>query len=840
MIALIKRGFQAIRLRLSDRPDTEHEQALVRLAVGSVFFFYLLPKALQEQSGFDGINHQFLAVMVSFLVVSLGIFVSILVRTDVSVVRRVLGAFLDSAAVTYFMSETDVYGIPLFLVYVWTTLGNGFRYGPAYLLSSLAFNVIGFSVVLLISPFWAKYLEAGIGMMIGMTALSLYVLSLVKRMFDALNYAEAANRAKRRFISVVSHEMRTPLNAIIGMSDLLRESNLNREQADMVQTMSASSRILLGLVEDVLDFSKIESGKLNIEHTDFDVHALINSTCRIIQPQAEGKGLELQVSIMPEVPPALRGDPHHLRQVLINLAGNAVKFTEQGSVTVHVSLLEESDETVKLKFSVRDTGIGISQEAQNRIFESFVQADQSTTRRFGGTGLGTTIAKQLVELMGGRMGLESAVGLGSTFWFELGLQKQPGATGEPAAGELRDVRIILVGFPSAEQQSLLEMLQGWHARPITAGSPEEALARAKGDPAGGWHSMLVYSASAAAGRHVADQLQSVRVPLVLCADSRFWKDAEPRAGNGFTAALTLPIQKRMLFNVLHSVSAVEEPTGTSSVVQLRDYFKHRSHAQQYRIVVADDSMTNRQVIGKILERGGHTVTLLEDGEDALDALESAQFDLVILDRNMPGMGGIETLRAIRLMNLGQGKLPVVILSADVTSETREDCMSAGADAFLPKPVEAVRLLDAVAELCSGNQVKSGSGRMDSAPRLAASADSLNVETLQLLEGLGSQDGFLERLVSVFLSDNEQLLDGMEKSLGNRDIAEFRKILHAMKGSAASIGAERLAQSCSDINARSDAEMRLQSRSLVDSIRHEFDAARAELGRYMENRQRTTG
>lgn len=840
MIGILRRGFQAVRQRLGNRPDTEHEQALVRLAVGSAFFFYLLPRALEEQSGFDGINHQFLAVMVSFLLVSLGIFLSILVKTEISVTRRILGAFLDSSAVTYFMSETDVYGIPLFLVYIWTTLGNGFRYGPAYLLSSLAFNVIGFAVVLAISPFWSRYLGAGVGMMIGMTALSLYVLSLVKRMFDALNFAEAANRAKRRFISVVSHEMRTPLNAIIGMSDLLRESSLTREQADMVQTMSASSRILLGLVEDVLDFSKIESGKLNIEHTDFDVHALINSTCRIIQSQAEGKGLELQISIMPEVPPALRGDPHHLRQVLINLVGNAVKFTEQGSVIVHVSLLEEFEDGVKLKFSVRDTGIGISQEAQDRIFESFVQADQSTTRRFGGTGLGTTIAKQLVELMGGRMGLESAVGLGSTFWFELQFQKQPDATGELAAGELKDVRIVLIGFPSEEERALVEMLQSWQANPLTVGSPEEALARANGDSAGSWHSMLVYSASAAAGRRVAELLQNIRVPLVLCADSRFWLDEEPRSGSGFTSALTLPIQKRMLFNVLHSVAAVEEQSASSSVVQLRDYFKQRSHAQQYRIVVADDSATNRQVIGKILERGGHTVTLLEDGEDALDVLESAQFDLVILDRNMPGMGGIETLRALRLMNLGQGKLPVIILSADVTAETREDCMAAGADAFLPKPVEAVRLLDVVSELCDGSQARSTSVRIAPAVRAAGSRASLNFETLQLLEGLGSQDGFLDRLVNVFLDDNAQLLEAMEKSMSNRDFAEFRKILHAMKGSAASIGAERLAQSCSDMNNRSDTEMRLQSRLLVNSIREEFEIVRTELIRYLETRQRTTG
>jgi len=835
-------GIQAIRNRLAGRADTEHEQALVRLAVGTVFFIYLLPKALTEPGGLEGVNHQFLAVMISFIVVSAGIFISILINRNVSPARRLVGSVLDAAAVTYFMCETGGYGIPLFLVYVWTTLGNGFRYGPSYLVCSLIFNSAGFAVVLWLSPFWRMYMEAGIGMLVGLIALSLYVLKLVKRMFDALNHAEAANQAKRRFISVVSHEMRTPLNAIIGMSDLLRETHLNREQVDMIQTMSASSRLLLGLVEDVLDFSKIESGKLNIEHTEFDLHALINSTCRIIQPQAEAKGLILQVSIMPEVPPALRGDPHHLRQVLINLAGNAVKFTERGSVTVHVSLLGETERAIRVKFSVRDTGIGISQEAQVRIFDSFVQADQTTTRRFGGTGLGTTIAKQLIELMGGRMGLESAVGLGSTFWFELELQKQSVALADVAAGgELTDARVMLVGFPDPELNSLVETLQGWAASPVQFASIEEGARWLLDYPSSvsPVHSILIYATTRLTAKKAISALQRRGLPMILCVDSKYWEDVEHSGENGYMATLVLPLKKRLLFNVLHSVSAVEEEIGSSSIVQLRDYFKRRNQDKQYRILVADDSTTNRQVIGKILERAGHAVTLVEDGEDALDALESAQFELVILDRNMPGMGGIETLRAIRLMNLGQGKLPVIILSADVTAETREDCINAGADSFLPKPVEAIRLLDSVVELCGGVAVDKAVASRPVRESNPVSA-SLNLETLRLLEGLGTQNGFLERLIGVFISDNQQLLQTMERCVGNRDFAEFRRLLHAMKGSAASIGAERLALICGELNNRSDAELRLQSRLLMESIRQEFETIRVELGRYIENKRRTTG
>jgi two-component system, sensor histidine kinase RpfC len=291
-----------VRARLAARPDTEHEQALVRLLVGVVLFFYLLPGAFTDPAIDSGNGRLYLVAMIGYLVFAAAVFAGILLRPGVSVARRLLSAATDVSAVSFFMAHLGVHAAPMFLIYVWITLANGFRFGQRYLLFALVLSVAGFGVVLAVDEFWSSNLTAGLGLAFAFVALSFYVRSLVAKLFDAIARAEAANQAKRRFISVVSHEMRTPLNAIIGMAELMRDTQLTREQADMLQTLRGSGQVMLGLVEDVLDFSKIEAGKLVLERTDFDLHALVNSTSRILQAQSRAKNVDFVVSIMPEVP----------------------------------------------------------------------------------------------------------------------------------------------------------------------------------------------------------------------------------------------------------------------------------------------------------------------------------------------------------------------------------------------------------------------------------------------------------------------------------------------------------------------------------------------------------
>lgn len=832
-----------LRARLAARPDTEHEQAIVRFATGTALFLYLLPGALGDKADTLTIKHAYLAAMVGYVAYAVVNFVGILIRPEASPARRLVSAVVDLGAVTFFMAQSGAYGVPMFLFYVWVTLANGFRFGQRYLLFALVLSVMGFGVVLWVDQFWSQHRAEGVSLVVVFIALSFYVLSLVTRMFDAIARAEAANQAKRRFISVVSHEMRTPLNAIIGMADLMRDTTLTREQADMLQTLRGSSQVMLGLVEDVLDFSKIEAGKLVLERTDFDVHALVNSTSRILQAQAQAKSVEFVVSIMPEVPPALRGDAHHLRQVLINLAGNAVKFTERGSVTVHVSVQEETESGVRLKFSVRDTGVGIPPEAQQRIFDSFTQADQSTTRRFGGTGLGTTIAKQLVELMGGRIGLESAVGLGSTFWCEITFDKQPERAGS-GAGELADARVLLIGFPPARSQTIEQSLESWGAIAVRAGGVEEGADRMVADIALArpYHSVLLYSerGDVQLVRRLRRAAPEPTPPAVLAVPREADVQRFAALSAGFSAVLEMPCEKRQLFNVLHSIASTVE--ARDGVVRLQDYAKREEGAKRLNVLVADDNPTNREVLGRILERAGHTVTRVADGDLALDAIEAGQFDIVLLDRNMPGLSGLETLQAIRLMTRGRERLPVAILSADVTVETKRECLEAGADSFVPKPVEAMRLLDEVRTLTSGKakDVPRAAPVMAMQETVTPTSDEVaNAETLRHLEELGSTPDFLERLVGVFVADSLSLLAKMEASVAARNFGEFRAHLHAMKGSAASIGTERLTRLCASLGKYSDAELRLQATGLMRSLNDEFGLGRAALERYVQERRRSS-